>query len=173
MADHFNANVNRDIILPFDLTFNETNVMEKYKNSLNNHTTEHDDSDELIPPEYVQKLEENEDVFDDDDEVESSTTKSDRLIKSQDASPSLPIRNGILALPKNLKLRLKVVYDQSFHDLMRGLKLWPVNAINYMANMVKEIFVLPGLDTILELDVAGGRVVTYYVMAKSSFIKCF
>ena len=148
--------------------------MKKYKNTLNNPATEHDDSDELIPPEYVQKLEENEDLFDDDhDEVESATTKSDRLIRSRDASPSLPIRNGIRVLPKNLKLRLKVVYDQSFHDLMRRLNLWPVNAINYMANMVKEIFVLPGLDTTLALDVAGGRVFTQYVMAKSSFIKCF
>ena len=157
LAHHFNANVNRDIILPFGLTFNETNVMDKYKDTLNNHTTEHDDSDELIPPEYVQELEQDEGAYDDD---ESSSTESDVLNRSLDASQSPSIRNGYLALPGNLKLRLKVVYDQSFHDLMRKLNLWPVNAINYMANIVKKIFALPGLQTKLELDVDEGKYIT-------------
>ena len=62
-----------------------------------------------------------------------------------------------LELPKTLKMRIKVAYDQSFNDLIRSFNYSPSFILRYMTQLLKQIFQLPGLDTTIEPDVSTGK----------------
>ena len=111
-----------------------------------------DKNDELILPPSVLKQEENM-------TIPSKHFTSD-FIKSkfpkQAVLKALESKKRSASVPKTLKIRIKVVYDQSFNDLIRSFNYSPEFILRYLTQLLKQIFQLPGLDTTIQPEVSSG-----------------
>ena len=112
-----------------------------------------DENDELILPPSVLKQEENMTIPSKrftSDFVKSKFTEKAVLKASESKKRST-------SLPKTLKIRIKVVYDQSFNDLIRSFNYSPEFILSYLTQLLKQIFQLPGLETTIQPEVSSGK----------------
>ena len=140
------------------LDFKDNNSSVSINNNLliGNHTlVEDDDSDELTLPPYVEEQEE--------EELGTSTRGMlERMMKSKEVrirTVAIDKENqerGV-TLPSNLKVKIKIAYDQSFSDLISQFNLSPAVSFWYLTKYLKKIFDFPGLGTKIHLDVSRGN----------------
>ena len=125
--------------------------------NVNDTGVEEEENDELVLPPYVEKQEE-EGAYASNITTKSKTrrNKYDTINQGSGFDEQKNVRN----LPENLKIRIKVAYDQSFHNLMTSYNISPATALRYLSQILKQIFdkeVIPGLDTNIEVDVSSGN----------------
>ena len=114
---------------------------------------ENEDDELFLPPSVLKQ-----------EEIMSIPSKRflNELAKSKYAEQNVVLKHAedkkrSLSLPKTLKIRIKVAYDQSFNDLIRSFNYSPTFILRYMTQLLKQIFQLPGLDTIIEPEVSTGN----------------
>ena len=112
-----------------------------------------DENDELILPPSVLKQEENM-------TIPSKRFTSD-FVKSKFPKKAvlkaLESKKRSTSLPKTLKIRIKVAYDQSFNDLIRSFNYSPEYILKYLTLLLKQIFQLPGLNSTILPEVSSGN----------------
>ena len=117
-----------------------------------NYTSMNDiEKDELNPPKYVKEQEEWQ------ANVSQSKFNMAAQIKSKFNRQTGNSQDTKAHLPTNLKVRVKVAYDQSFHNLMSTYNISPAYALWYLTELVKQIFALPGLQTKIKLEISSGK----------------
>ena len=152
----FDANEEtRGIASEFIPDINATNPFQQnYTNSANKSKLIEDKDDELFLPPSVLKQEEMISIPSKryiSDSANSKSTEQNIILKH------LEDKKRSLELPKTLKIRIKVAYDQSFDNLIRSLNYSPSFILRYMTQLLKQIFQLPGLDTKIEPEVSTGK----------------
>ena len=164
----------RGIVSDFKPDINATNPFQQNDtNNANKSKLLEDKDDELFLPPSVLKQEEIISIPSKryiSDSANSKSTEQNVVLKhSEDKKRSLE-------LPKTLKIRIKVAYDQSFNDLIRSFNYSPSFILRYMTQLLKQIFQLPGLGTKIEPEVSTGKRpkksfiskdVTYFIMFAS------
>ena len=152
----FDANEEtRGIASEFIPDINATNPFQQnYTNSANKSKLIEDKDDELFLPPSVLKQEEMISIPSKryiSDSANSKSTEQNIILKH------LEDKKRSLELPKTLKIRIKVAYDQSFDNLIRSFNYSPSFILRYMTQLLKQIFQLPGLDTKIEPEVSTGK----------------
>ena len=152
----FDANEEtRGIASQFKPHINATNPFQQNDtNNVNKSKLIEDKDDELFLPPSVLKQEEIISIPSKryiSKSTNSKSTEQNVVLKhSEDKKRSLE-------LPKTLKVRIKVAYDQSFNDLIRSFNYSPSFILRYMTQLLKQIFQLPGLNTTIEPEVSTGK----------------
>ena len=135
---------------------NGTSVSMNNNPLIGNHTlVEDDDSDELTLPPYVEEQEEEELGTSARAMLERMMKRKEARMKNRDIDQEHHERG--VPLPSNLKVKIKIAYDQSFADLISQFNLSPAVSFWYLTKYLKKIFDFPGLGTKIQLDVSRGN----------------
>ena len=163
----------RGSVMPLDLDFNITKMIANNDAKSENDTEmQEDDNDALRLPSYVQEQEDN------------GTFLPGRLLSKITAMKSLKpqldekVQKREQTLPEHLKIRVKIGYDQSFHNLFTGYGYYPPYIIWYLSELLKQIFALPGLGTKIEIDASSGNfnlkhyILSYVIASEFIYSQC-